>query len=187
VAVVPVESNDRDRAEPEGIELLRTVMELIGALPDGGGVAGQRFLAAIAHYEVGAADGAELAACLGLVPAPSHPAWWTTEAREKRAGLILELDALMFGADRPSQHGRALKIAQRLRRYEADTWPRERSLPVPPAEPLRCVMWKLLKLGAAPGWRTVERRLAAARAADLPNAAPIGDKGSKRTFGECSR
>ncbi len=173
--------DDRDRVEPEsldgstGISLLRAIVALIAALPDGGGVPGQNFAAAVAAYENGAAAGIELGECFGLKPS-AGPAWWTKEARRKRASLIIDLDQLMFPADRPRQHGRALKIAQRLQQYETAAWPRERSLPVPPAEPVRCAMWKLLKMGAAPGWRTVERRLAEAGAADLPNARGFPDK-----------
>ena len=162
-----------------GISLLRAIVQLLAERQDGGGTAGQNFIAAVTAYEHGAASGAQLDACLGLLPAPGHAAWWTIETRKKRAALIVELDKSMFSGERPRQHPRALKIAQRLRRYQADIWPRERGLPVPPADPVRRLMWGVLRLGDAPAWRTVERRLAEA-GATLPNAVPIPGKAGKR-------
>jgi hypothetical protein len=165
-----------DCVEPDGIALLRAIVQLLAERQDGGGVPGQNFAAAVAAYENGAAAGIELGECFGLKPSAGSAGWWTCEIRARRAAKILEIDRLMFAAaPRPKVHPRATSIGKALRRYASDAWPRERLLPIAPADPLRRLMWQLLKLGDAPSISTIQRRLAGA-GADFPIATPIDGK-----------
>jgi hypothetical protein len=151
-------------AKLSGIALLRELVGWIATQPDGGGEAPRAFVSGIAVYEAGAADGLDLGDCLGLTPAPGQAAWWTIERRAKAGGKILEIDRLMFPEPcRPSMKSRADRIAGALGRYENGGWLREWTWPVPPADPLRRLLWQLLKLGEAPSARTIRRLLAEAR------------------------
>jgi hypothetical protein len=100
--------DDRGRVALAGINLLRRLIELIAALPDGGGPVGAQFAGLVAADEAGAAAGTRLDECLGLVPPAGQIAWFTIERRRQGASLIVELDAAIFAADsRPGPYTRA--------------------------------------------------------------------------------
>ena len=70
-------------------------LRALAAALERGGVEGvsdpAKVASALRRYLQEAPNGLTLDEALGLVPAPGHPAWWTTEARQRRDDVIREL------------------------------------------------------------------------------------------------
>jgi hypothetical protein len=163
-----------------GIALLRDVIALLAALPDGGGETGARFAGSLAAYEAGAAEGVTLDACLDLVPPAGGVGWWTVERRQRRAALILELDRLMFPSlPRPSRYARARAIATRLRRFGSSASAKQAG---PPVGPVKRTLWTLAGLDTPSGWRTIWDHLGGE---DLQGAPTIGRNGNRAGINGC--
>lgn len=68
-------------------------------------------------------------------------------AREHRDFLIRHLHRQLGLADRGE--AAAAQIIQRFRRYEANSWPRDRDRNDPPADPVAALCWNILMLDLA--------------------------------------
>jgi len=77
---------------------------------------------AIARYLREARAGLNVDAALGLCVAPGASPWWRAEQEAKRDELLREIAATIPGR----ANARAVALQQRLRRYAATSWPRDR-------------------------------------------------------------
>src|SRR5262249_14044914 len=145
--------------ELSGIRGLRALVRLLAALPDGGGEAGQWFIAGVAAYQAGAPK-VTLDECCGLKPQQGQPSWATIERQQAHAVKIAEIFGFVFsGAPPPSLDAAAAQIANVLQLYETSAWRRQRDQPKAPPDPLHRLLWQALRLDAAKSISTIRRRL----------------------------
>ncbi len=104
-----------------GLAAVARLVRVAGALASGD--EDQRWLAsALGHYIKHAPADVDLDQALGLVVRPGEPPWWRAQQYAERDDLIRAL-----AAEEPGRtHQRATALQQRLRRYAATAWPRDR-------------------------------------------------------------
>lgn len=117
------------------------------------------FAAALAEYEASAPHGLELGEAFGLALAPGAVPWWALERRQQRDELLREITCRHFPT--LSTRAAAAEIADRIDRYQAGNWRRDRVLMSPATvDPLRIRLHRLLKLGQPIGLSTIRRAVA---------------------------
>jgi hypothetical protein len=100
------------------VERLR---RLLPDLADGNDDA-QWLSAALGRYLEMAPAGGDLNAALGVAVPPGGTPWWQAEAAKARDDAIRELAGTIGG----TMNAKAVALQQRLRRYAAASWPRDR-------------------------------------------------------------
>ena len=82
------------------------------------------------RYFSEAAAGLDLDAALGLTPTPGAVAWWRARQQAERDRLLRQAAEQYPG----STNAKAIQLQQRLKRYAATSWPRDRVTRQPSAE-----------------------------------------------------
>ena len=83
----------------------------------------------LVHYLAAAPFGLDLDRALGLATEPGGSPWWRVPTMAERDQLLRDLAADLGD----SVHARATAVQQRLRRYAASSWPRDRASKAPTA------------------------------------------------------
>jgi hypothetical protein len=75
------------------------------------------------RYFLEAAAGVDLDAALGLTQPPGVAAWWHARRHAERDSLLRQAAGQYSG----STNAKAIQLQQRLKRYAATSWPRDRA------------------------------------------------------------